>query len=405
MPLHLLGKKSWNVYNTDNVERVRRDEAEAQAREEAEEQRMQEEDAKRRIAILRGEEPAPLKPAAEPEDASSGWREKKDDDTYDRRDRKRRRVRGEDDTDRDIRYARQDTATGAKATKALLKKGEKDAPLEDHAGHIQLFPAPDEVAIRKTEKNAELEAEKEKKRKREEDKITMRFSNAAGYQNGVQKPWYASSRDVSQDPAKDVVLAEAQGKDVWGNEDPLRKEREKARISGNDPFAAMQQAQKQLKQSEKDKDAWEKKQKRELEELKKQQRREKRRIDADEDDLDGFSLDAPIQGKKESGHTDTGTTTEDTAAEVEAERETEKEGRRAIVTGMRTATDQSPKSCVVMRNRRQWAFRQWLFNCLHWVGKGSKKIQTAFDPRNEARGSDPEPLALSSQPQHANVML
>ena len=33
MVLHLLGKKSWNVYNTDNVERVRKDEAEARARE------------------------------------------------------------------------------------------------------------------------------------------------------------------------------------------------------------------------------------------------------------------------------------------------------------------------------------------------------------------------------------
>ncbi|KAF2174082.1 hypothetical protein M409DRAFT_62237 [Zasmidium cellare ATCC 36951] len=293
MPLHLLGKKSWNVYNNDNVERVRRDEAEAQAREEAEEQRMQEEDARRRIAILRREEPAPLRPVVEPVESSTGWREKKDDDTYYQRDRKRRRLRGEDDTERDIRYARQDTATGEKAAKALLKKAEKDAPLEDRAGHIQLFPAPDEVAIRKTEKNAELEAEKEKKRKREEDKITMRFSNAAGYQNSGQKPWYASSRDASNDQAKDIVLAEAQGKDVWGNDDPLRKEREKTRISTNDPFAAMQQAQRQLKQSEKDKFTWEKKQQRELEELKKQQRKEKRRRDVDEDNLDGFSLDAP----------------------------------------------------------------------------------------------------------------
>lgn len=54
MPLHLLGKKSWNVYNTDNIERVRRDEAAARAREEADEQRMQEEDAERRLKILRG---------------------------------------------------------------------------------------------------------------------------------------------------------------------------------------------------------------------------------------------------------------------------------------------------------------------------------------------------------------
>ena len=36
MVLHLLGKKSWNVYNSENVDRVRRDEAEAKAREAAE---------------------------------------------------------------------------------------------------------------------------------------------------------------------------------------------------------------------------------------------------------------------------------------------------------------------------------------------------------------------------------
>lgn len=302
MPLHLLGKKSWNVYNTDNVDRVRKDEAEARAREEAEEQRMQEEDARRRIAILRGEEPVPLKPVAEPVDPQSSWREKKDDDTYDRRDRKRRRLRGEDDTDRDIRYARQDTDTCEKAPKSLLKDGEKDAPLEDHAGHIQLFPAPDETAVRKGAKNAEVEAEKEKKRKREEDKITMRFSNAAGYQNGVQKPWYASNRGETSSDTKAVILSEVEGKDVWGNEDPLRKEREKTRIDTNDPFAAMRQAQRQLKQSEKDKAVWEEKQRRELEDLKKQQRRERRRRDDDRDSLDGFSLDAPDRTRKERDH-------------------------------------------------------------------------------------------------------
>lgn len=64
MPRHLLGKKSWNVYNTDNVERVRCDEAKAAEREELEEQRMQEIDAARRTALLRGETPPPrLSPA------------------------------------------------------------------------------------------------------------------------------------------------------------------------------------------------------------------------------------------------------------------------------------------------------------------------------------------------------
>ncbi|KXT10325.1 hypothetical protein AC579_1024 [Pseudocercospora musae] len=309
MVLHLLGKKSWNVYNADNVERVRRDEAEAKAREEAVEQRMQEEDAQRRIASLRGEKVAPLVEHVE-QPKEDDWRRSKHDDTYGRRDRKRRKLRGEDDTDRDIRYARQITDTGTRATQELLKSKEKEAPLQDHAGNIQLFPAWDEKALRATQKNEEVEAEKAKKRRREEDQVTMRFSNAAGYQNGMQKPWYSESDNRSStknsDPTmsrNELMLAEMKGKDVWGNEDPRRKEREQIRISSNDPFAAMQHAQKQLKQSERDRQAWQKRQQAELEQLKKEQRREKegrrrRRKDDDEDSLDGFSLAAPVEEKR-----------------------------------------------------------------------------------------------------------
>ncbi|CZT14640.1 uncharacterized protein RCC_00612 [Ramularia collo-cygni] len=298
MVLHLLGKKSWNVYNTANVERVRKDEAEAQAREEAEEQRMQEEDAQRRIALLRGEEVGPVQQRAElTDDVSHQKRRNKHDE--DQRDRKRRR-RGEDDTDRDIRHARQDTEAGQKATRSLLREREKEAPLQDHAGHIQLIPAPDEVTIRKAEKNAEVEAEKAKKRKREEDQYMMKFSNAAGYQNGMQKPWYAAVKDAA--PPKDLALAEAQGKDVWGNEDPRRKERERGRISSSDPFAAMQQAQRQLKQSAHDREVWQKERQAEIEVMKRDDaRKEEGRRRADSLD-DGFALDAPPERERSRHH-------------------------------------------------------------------------------------------------------
>lgn len=299
MPLHLLPKKSWNVYNTANVERVRKDEAELQAREEAEEQRMQEEDAERRIALLRGEDLGPVKQTTDVTDGFSSKRHRSRHEDIER-DRKRRR-RGEDDTDRDIRHARQDTEAGQRASRHLLKEKEKDAPLQDHAGHIQLIPAPDEIDIRKAEKNAEVEAEKAKKRKREEDQYMMKFSNAAGYQNGMQRPWYAARKEAA--PATDPVLAEVQGKDVWGNEDPRRKEREQGRISSSDPFAAMQQAQRQLKQSIRDKEVWQKERQAELKALEKADAvKDRRRRRADSLD-DGFSLDRPVHRKGErTGH-------------------------------------------------------------------------------------------------------
>ena len=41
-------------------------------------------------------------------------------------------------------------------------------------------------------------------------------------------------------------------KDVWGNEDPRRKDREMARMLSDDPLASMQKAQIQLKKSKVD---------------------------------------------------------------------------------------------------------------------------------------------------------
>ncbi|TKA30464.1 hypothetical protein B0A50_02692 [Salinomyces thailandicus] len=317
MPLHLLGKKSWNVYNQANVDRVRRDEAAAQAREEAEEQRMQDEDAAGRIALLRGELSAPALSVSAPVVANSEGRGSahaevspkgtRDADHGGVRDRKRRRLRGEDDTDRDIRYAREDAEAGEKVRKTLVQGEEKNVPLVDHAGHLQLVPAPDAKEEREACKNAEGEAEKERKRKREEDEYTMRFRNAAGFRQGMQDPWYASNKlphssDGNRNTA--AALAELQEKDVWGNEDSSRRERERSRMSSNDPFAAMQNAQRQLKQNEFDRSKWQKEKEVELKDLKRDQERSTRRrktkhrhgtTDEDEDGLGGFSLDAPAR--------------------------------------------------------------------------------------------------------------
>ncbi|KAM0719090.1 hypothetical protein Q7P37_004995 [Cladosporium fusiforme] len=315
MPLHLLGKKSWNVYNTDNVERVRRDEADAREREDAAEQRMQEQDAERRMALLRGEKPPDLPPSEEPAEDVHG--RKRGDDGSVAHARKRRRLKGEDDTDREMRYAREDAEAGGRVRETLRAASRKgdDAPLQDHAGHIQLVSAPDERPPRGADAKKEETAQERKKEN--EEGHGMRFSDAAGYRKGTSKPWYATSDNRRREDSKstgELVLAEVQGKDVWGNEDPRRKEREQSRIVSNDPFAMMQQAQRQLKQSEGDRDKWKQEREKEIREQKREEERRRRhdrkhesrrhrRREKDDDDLEGFSLDGPTKESR-SGRSD-----------------------------------------------------------------------------------------------------
>lgn len=294
---HLLGKKSWNVYNHENIERVKRDEAQATAREEEDERRMQEVDAERRIQALRGESPSTPPPPPPPPSQSvsdshqrSEWKIADSAGQY----RKRRRLAGEDDTDRDIRLAQED-ATHARAARDRLaftsNRDGKDAeaPLVDSAGHINLFP---ESGNTKAEKNAEAEAEVAKKKRSYEDQYTMRFSNAAGFKEKMDRqPWYSSA-------GQDVVAPDSMPeKDVWGNEDPRRKEREKARIDSNDPLAAMKRGVRQLRATEQERKRWNEEKRKELEALKSEERHRSRhhprRRPRSADSLEGFSLDAP----------------------------------------------------------------------------------------------------------------
>jgi hypothetical protein len=239
---------------------------------------MQELDAERRAAILRCRTPPPL-PEDEPNKDTRASRARDKDGR--RHDRKRRKLAGEDDTDMDIRLAKSATAPRdddeKNANVLKLRSTASDAPLTDHAGNIDLFPVDMKEAINR-EKNAEAEKEKRKKEKRMEDQYTMRFSNAAG-RGGLEQPWYTAQHKTSQDAGKDQDLAVYEGfvnKDVWGNEDPRRKEREQARISTNDPFAFMQKAQAQLKKSKQDKKQWAEERNRELNELRDAQEREER---------------------------------------------------------------------------------------------------------------------------------
>lgn len=264
---------------------------------------MQEVDAERRIQILRGEKPSTPPPAPPPPED-----EVKDQSRGDGRVRKRRRIAGEDDTDRDIRLAREDgleVESGKRKSDLAISKESNDAPVVDARGHINLFPAPasqkeEAGAARRrkpAEKNAEAEAESARKKREFEDQYTMRFSNAAGFKKSLENPWYSSSnREVA------AVPEDTPGKDVWGNEDPRRKEREKMRAVANDPLAMMKKGVKQLREVEKERKNWEEERARDLRELKeveeketrrRHRRRRRRRSSDSEGSLEGFSLDAP----------------------------------------------------------------------------------------------------------------
>jgi len=283
----LLGKKSWNVYNQDNIQKVKRDEAAAKAIEEAEEQRMQEEDAERRLQILRGETPTPI-PDVEDEVGSLPLASRSHGPG---RERKRRKKSGENDTDFEMRLAHEQTLSSNVDKQIVLRKS-IDAPLVDESGHLDLFPQEPAPKAR-TEKNAEAEKELAKKRKEYEDQYTMRFSNAAGFKQGLENPWYSKSNGT--EPADEDTTP---GKNVWGDEDPRRKQREAARITSSDPLAMMRQGAKQVRQVELERKLWREEKERELQALKDEERQKhtrtrKRRHEIDgESDLEDFRLDA-----------------------------------------------------------------------------------------------------------------
>ncbi|KAF2402414.1 hypothetical protein EJ06DRAFT_555059 [Trichodelitschia bisporula] len=287
----LISKKSWNVWAPANLARVRRDEAAAAAAEAASDERQQARDAERRLALLRGEIPppdrspsSPVRIARESERREGG------------RDKKRRRLEGEDDTERDLRIAREEMQVvvggdgGKKATTST-------APIVDGRGHINLFPVEGGV---EGVGNEEAEREKKRREREFEDQYTMRLGNAAG-REGVGRPWYA-------DAGKGEVLEE-EGKNVWGRSDPGRKVRAEARMGASDPLAFMKKAQTQLKQAEVDRRRWAVERERELERLRAEQERterterkeKKRRRREGSDDLEGFSLDAPPNKEEDRG--------------------------------------------------------------------------------------------------------
>ena len=258
---------------------------------------MQEADAERRIQLLRGLKVDPLPPPAKNDEEQ---KQRRRDEPG--RERKRRRIAGEDDTDRDIRFAREDNALAPAESQLQLKSQKSsDAPITDGKGHINLFPM--EGSRHKAPKNAEVEAEKAKKRKEFEDQYTMRFSNAAGFKQAVgEKPWYHTMG--AQNGKEDGI--EAPSKDVWGNEDQRRKEREKMRMAADDPLAAMQRGVSGVRDVERERKKWVEEKETEIREIEETdgRRHRKRRRRREEDALEGFSLDAPSTDDRQKRHRD-----------------------------------------------------------------------------------------------------
>lgn len=285
--MHLLGKKSWNVYNTDNVARVRRDEAEAKLREEEEERRQQEIDSERRLDLLRGIKPRDL-PDVEPKSDPPRPARRNDVD----RKVKKRKLPGEDDTDRDIRLARLEAETSRNYK--TVERSITDTSLKDQKGNINLFA--DERG--RVEKNDEAEKEAQKKKREYEDQYTMRFSNAAGGREGVRTPWYSTTTQTPLDTST---------KDVWGNDDPMRQKREQARNASNDPLAAMKKGVRQLKEAEKERAAWKAERDRETalsldQSLHSSTDRKRIHGSTELDDIDGFDLNNEARKSREHKH-------------------------------------------------------------------------------------------------------
>lgn len=164
---------------------MRRDEAEAQAKEDEEDRRLQDVESERRLKLLRGQQIEDL--PAEEEHLTTLTRKK------DRgHDRKRRKLIGEDDTDRDLRLAKERAAQQSRPSDVVRTTNE---PLVNSEGHINLFPP----NLQRKEKNAEAEAERAKKQREYEDQYTMRFSNAAGIKQNSAAPWYSATCKGSLD--------------------------------------------------------------------------------------------------------------------------------------------------------------------------------------------------------------
>ena len=242
MPLHLLPKKSWNVYAPANIERVKRDEAEARRKAVEEEKQGLQNQADDRLQVLKQQSHQETKSL-------------------------KRKLPGEDDTDRDIRLALENAPSFTPTSKSKQDRGS----VVDADGHSPLIPAP--------QKKPRLE------KNQNNEEYTVYLTDATGRGQQSKNTWY-----TSLEPPKEI----------WSDHNPRRQEREAARLNAIDPLAAMKKGVNTLRENEMARREWMQQRERDLQEVEKLARkhkherkhRKKKEGKYDEhDSLDEFNLD------------------------------------------------------------------------------------------------------------------
>lgn len=195
---------------------------------------MQAIDAERRMQILRGEEPTAIC-SSEVANSTPFRRQHHSERPY--REKKLRKRAGENDTEFEMRVACQ------KAEEIAVARNKSSLTSSMISQNIS---EPRNVH----KKNADAEREASEKKREYEDQYTMRFSNAAGFkQSPGESPWYSKSDKLDTRHEKDIACS----KDVWGNDDPCRLQREKMRMVNNDPLVMMKAGASRVREIEREK--------------------------------------------------------------------------------------------------------------------------------------------------------
>ncbi|KAF8436110.1 hypothetical protein BGX38DRAFT_1215568 [Terfezia claveryi] len=282
MPLHLLPKKSWNVYNADNIERVRRDEEIARKKEEEEETKMKQEDADRRMMELR-------KRALERQDGTvssvgGGEGGEKlltggvDRGSVSEKSAMASGIKGNKDERRNALFATGGPYRSGSTFHMQEPQGYREdsfitpqvhRSLTDKSGHINLFSEHPSGSRKLSNSEKNLEHEKEKAEK--EARIAEQFNMALGKSAGELRPWYVNVDKVGE---KQERRTEKQGE--------IEKRRGEKFKNINDPMSVMRRGVRQLKGVEEARKRIERERKYELERQK-----------MENEELEGFCLNGP----------------------------------------------------------------------------------------------------------------